>query len=97
VNPKDSIQNYNRGRSLQSHNLSVFFLALASPTNNINQIDPKFLITLQIIHHQCTKDRSSSLLALILTFMRPAFAYVNARRKMPLKIHFIYLGNKEIY
>jgi len=29
--------------------------------------------------------------------LRPVFACVNACRKTPLTIHFIYLGNKEIY
>jgi len=33
----------------------------------------------------------------ILTFQRPAFAYVKAHKKTPLKIHFIYSGKKEIY
>jgi hypothetical protein len=33
-----------------------------------------------------------------LTFKRPTFAYTNAcKKKTPLEINFIYLGNKEIY
>jgi hypothetical protein len=33
----------------------------------------------------------------ILTFKWPTFAYANAKQKTPLEVHFIYLGNKEIY
>jgi len=32
-----------------------------------------------------------------LTILRLVFTYVNGCRKIPLQIHFIYLGNKETY
>jgi len=32
-----------------------------------------------------------------LTIKRPMIAYANAQKKIPLEIHYIYLGNKEIY
>jgi capsid portal protein len=38
------------------------------------------------------------MLTATLTIKQPTFVYVNTcKKKPPLEIHFIYLGNKEIY
>jgi hypothetical protein len=44
------------------------------------------------------KDKKKLInITITLAFKQPTFAYANPYKKPPHEIHFIYLGNKEIY
>jgi hypothetical protein len=45
----------------------------------------------------CFENLKSCRMWHCLTFKRPMFAYMNTHKRLPLEIHFIYLGNTEIY